>query len=639
MPSLMGDPDLLKNLQLMPGVKMGDEGSSVFYVRGGTPDQNLTLMDGVPLYYVNHIGGFLSVFDMNTIKKATLYKGYYPANFGGRLSSVLDIRLKDGDGNKTQKELMIGTLASRFFIEGPIVENKLSGMFSLRRCNLDLIMFPITTMNSNGKDISSYTFYDLTTKVTFKKDIRNKFSLMTYSGRDKLSFKQKDNVSYSSSLKNNWGNFIGSAIWTHFSKSRWIISSGINFSKFYRVFKNKETIYSDHQDYKSKAEFGSKIGDVTLFSSFNRSFSNIDIKSGIEASLHKFTPSTIKSREESNGRNEDTLFINKLNVLEYKGYIETNWDISKHLSISSGVFSMYWHQINKITFDPRFSISYSLPYRAFIKASYAANHQYIHLLSNNSGGLPLDLWVPSSTDIQPESSEQFTVAFSKQIKTVSLSIEAYAKKMDNLIYYKPGYSVFNTLKWDDAIEKQGQGYSKGIELLAQKLTGRNTGWIGYTLSKDTRQFERLNQGNTFPFKYGRLHEINLVYAVELSDNISLSGNWIFASGNFVTLAKQKFPTIEFSYNGENYFEQKLPEAHYYGSVNNFKTSIYHRLDIGFNFKKQFKKGERNIYLGIYNIYNRQNPYYYYFKSTNGQKTLYQYSLFPIIPSFSYTYKW
>lgn len=639
MPGLTGDPDLMKNLQMMPGIKMGDEGSSVFYVRGGTPDQNLTLIDDVPLYYVNHIGGFLSVFDMNTIKKATLYKGYYPAYFGGRLSSVLDIRLKDGDVNKAHKEIMIGTLASKFFIEGPMFNKKLSGMFSARRCNLDLFMLPITAMNSNGKDITSYTFYDLTGKITWTKNARNKFSFMTYAGRDKLYFKQKDDVSYSSSLKNKWGNIAGSITWNHFSVSNWIISSGLNFTKFYRVFDSKEAIYSDQKDYKSKGEFSSKIGDLTLFSNTNRSFDNFDIKMGVESTFHKFTPSAIQSSEDSNAQSGDTLYLNRINILELKSYVETNWDVTKHLSISAGIFSMYWHQINQISFDPRISVSYSLPGQAFIKTSYAANHQYIHLLTNNSGGLPVDLWIPSSTTIHPESAEQFSVAFSKQIKTINFSIEAYTKKMDNLIYYKPGYSVFNALKWDDAIEKQGQGFSKGIEMLAQKLTGRNTGWIGYTLSKDTRKFENINQGNTFPFKYGRLHEVNLVYSLEISDNISLSANWLFASGNFVTLATQKFPAIEFTYNGENYFDPDFREAHYYGSVNNFQTAAYHRLDVGVNFKKQLKKGERNIYVGVYNLYNRQNPYYYYFKTSNGNRNLYQYSLFPIIPSVSFTYKW
>ena len=639
MPGLTGDPDLMKNLQMMPGVKMGDEGSSVFYVRGGTPDQNLTLIDDVPLYYVNHIGGFLSVFDMNTIKKATLYKGYYPAYFGGRLSSVLDIRLKDGDVNKSHKEIMIGTLASKFFIEGPMFNKKLTGMFSARRCNLDLFMLPITTMNSNGKDITSYTFYDLTGKVTWTKNARNKFSFMTYAGRDKLYFKQKDDVSYSSSLKNNWGNIAGSITWNHFSVSNWIFSSGLNFTKFYRIFDSREVIYSDNEDYKARGEFSSKIGDLTLFTNAGRSFDIFDIKIGVESTYHKFTPSAIRAFEGSNTQNGDTLYLNKLNVLELRSYIETNWDVTKHLSVVAGIFSMYWHQISQISFDPRISASYSLPGKSFIKTSYAINHQYIHLLNNNSGGLPVDLWIPSSATIHPESAEQFSVAFSKQIKSINFSVEAYTKKMDNLIYYKPGYSVFNTLKWDDAIEKHGQGFSKGIELLAQKLTGRNTGWVGYTLSKDTRKFENINHGNTFPFKYGRLHEINIVYAFDISDKISMSANWIFASGNFVTLAKQKFPAFDLGWNNENYFIPNFREAHYYGSVNNFQTAAYHRLDVGFNFKKQLKKGERNIYLGVYNLYNRQNPYYYYFKTSNGERNLYQYSLFPIIPSFSYTYKW
>ncbi len=637
LPTISGEPDLLKSLQLMPGVKMGDEGTSVFFVRGGTPDQNLTLLDDVPLYYVNHIGGFLSVFDVNTIKRATLYKGYFPPRYGGRLSSVLDIRLKDGDVKKTSREVMIGTLSSKIFIEGPIIEDKLSAMFSVRRCNLDLFMRPIYAMASNGKDVTSYTFYDLTSKITYKRNPRNKFGMMFYSGRDKLHFKEKDNAYYESILNNNWGNIAGSITWNHFSKSNWITFSEINFTKFYRVFKNREIIHSDDENYKSVGEFSSRIGDVTVLTNISRSFTNFHFKAGIEPTWHKFVPSAIKSKEENNTQNGDTLFINKLNQFEFKGYIETDWDVTPRLNISPGIFTMYWPQISQISFDPRISVSYYLQSQAYLKASYSANHQFIHLLSNNSGGLPVDLWIPSSSTILPERSDQFSMAFSKQIETINLSVEAYYKKMDNLIYYKPGYSVFNTLNWEDAIEMQGHGFSKGIEILVQKNKGKSTGWLGYTLSKDTRRFKNINSGSLFPFKYGRLHEINLVYALEISQKVSFSANWVFASGNYVTLATQKFPAIENTFNGDNYFNLSFPEAHYYGSVNNFQTAPYHRLDVGFNFKKQLKKSERNIYVGVYNLYNRQNPYYYYFKNTIKGQKLYQYSLFPVIPSVGFKY--
>jgi hypothetical protein len=198
--------------------------------------------------------------------------------------------------------------------------------------------------------------------------------------------------------------------------------------------------------------------------------------------------------------------------------------------------------------------------------------------------------------------------------------------------------VVNTLNWVDAVEKQGRGISKGIELLVQKTSGKSTGWIGYTLSKDTRLFGNINSGITFPFKYGRLHEINMVYSLQISEKMSFSANWIYASGNYITLATQSFPAIDFEYYQKNYFEPIFRDAHYYGSVNNFKTADYHRLDLGFNFKKRLRKTERNVYLGVYNLYNRKNPYYYYFRNRGG-RSLYQYSMFPIIPSISVTYRW
>lgn len=639
LPNILGEPDLLKSFQLMPGVKMGDEGSSVFYVRGGTPDQNLTLLDDVPLYYVNHIGGFLSVFDISTIKKATFYKGYFPPRYGGRLSSVLDIRLKDGNIQKTQKEFSLGTLASKFFIEGPIIENKLSGMISVRRCNIDLFLRPLTTMSSNGKEVSSYTFYDLTSKLTYSKNPENKFNLMIYSGMDKLFFKEKDNISYYNSLKNKWGNLAGALKWIHFSSGNWVTSTGIKFSKFYRIYASKEVIHADNASYTSKGSFCSKIGDLIFYSEGSKSFGSFDFRTGIESTIHKFTPSAIHSNEQNSVQISDTLYSNQLNTLELKAYAEGEWKINDRLNISSGFYTIYWKGTDNISFDPRIALNYSLPRNSTLKASYSINHQFIHLLSNNSGGFPVDLWIPSSSNIPPERSEQITLGYAKKIKVVRLSAEAYYKKMTNLIYYKPGLNVFNTLKWEDAIEQQGQGYSKGIELLAEKTSGKHTGWIGYTLSKDTRVFEILNSGNTFPFKYGRLHEINLVYSAELSEDISFSANWVFASGNHITLATQSFPVIDFNPYNENYFGTTFREGHYYGGVNNFKTASYHRLDIGFNFKKQLEKSERNIYLGFYNLYNRKNPYYYYFKTKNGNRNLFQYSIFPIIPSVSFTYNW
>jgi hypothetical protein len=639
LPNILGEPDLLKSFQLMPGVKMGDEGSSVFYVRGGTPDQNLTLLDDVPLYYVNHIGGFLSVFDISTIKKATFYKGYFPPRYGGRLSSVLDIRLKDGNIKKTKKEFSLGTLASKFFIEGPIIENKLSGMLSVRKCNIGLFLKPLTTLSSNGKEVSSYTFYDLTSKLTYSTNPKNKFSLMMYSGMDKLFFKEKDNISYLSTLKNKWGNIAGTLKWVHFSSRNWVTTSGVKFSKFFRLYASNEVVAFEDEKYTTKGSFNSKIGDLTFCSEGRKSFGNLDFSTGIESTLHKFTPSAIQSNEQNTVQNSDTLYSNQLNIVELKTYAGFDWKINDRLNISSGFYSIYWKGTDNISFDPRIAINYSLQRNSSVKASYSINHQFIHLLSNNSGGFPVDLWIPSSSNIPPERSEQITLGYSKKIKAILLSADVYYKKMSHLIYYKPGLNVFNTLKWEDAIEQQGQGYSKGIELLTEKTTGKHTGWIGYTLSKDTRMFETLNSGNTFPFKYGRLHEINLVYSAELSENISFSANWIFASGNYITLATQSFPVIDFNPYNENYFGTTFREGHYYGGVNNFKTASYHRLDIGFNFKKQRERSERNIYLGFYNLYNRKNPYYYYFKTKGGNKNLYQYSMFSIIPSVSVTYKW
>ena len=641
LPGLSGETDLMKTYQMMPGVKMGDEGTSVFYVRGGTPDQNLVLLDDVPLYYVNHLGGFLSVFDVNTIKKATLYKGNFPARFAGRLSSVLDVRLKDGNTNKAQKQVMVGTLATKFFVEGPLIENKLAGMFSVRRCNLDLFMRPISAMSSNGDDITSYSFYDITSKVTYSLNNRNKINFIIYAGRDKIYFKEKD-LNYKSNIKNRWGNVGGAIKWNHFTAANTIFTSGISFTKFYRVFAGKETIKSEGTNYMTKGIFSSEIEDIQLFTRIKKSFEKIILNAGADITRHSFIPTAIQSFEESIAGNDKVQYVNQLNPVEIKSFMEANWKLNDKLTFTGGISGMYWDVINIATIDPRLSLNYKINRETILNTSFSVNHQYVHLLSNNSGGIPVDLWIPSSKKLMPEKSRQFSVGLVKNVGDIDFTIELYSKNMSNLIYYKPGDNIFNTTQWENAVETQGDGFSKGIEFLVQKNSGENSGWLGYTLSKDRRKFDNLNSGKAFPFKYGRLHEINLVYLREISKKISFSANWIYASGNYITLAMQTFPSIDHNYNNysdKNYFENDFIEAHYYGGMNNFKTASYHRFDIGLNFKKQLKNSERNIYFGVYNLYNRKNPYYYYFSDNNDDRNLYKYSLFPVIPSVAFTYRW
>ena len=641
LPGISGEADLMKMYQMMPGVKMGDEGTSVFYVRGGTPDQNLTLLDDLPLYYVNHLGGFLSVFDVNTIKKATLYKGYSPARFAGRLSSVLDVRLKNGDTKEVRRQVMIGTLASKFFIEGPVIENKLSGMFSIRRCNLDLFMRPLSAMASNRKDITAYTFYDVTSKATYSVNPSNKLKFVFYSGRDKIYFKEND-AGYLSHVKNRWGNVAGSVKWNRFTTNNTVFTSGINFTKFYRIFTGEETIESGKSKYRAKGVFKSNIEDYQLFTRIKRSIQKVDLNAGAEVTRHTFTPTAIKSFEENSVENSDVAFTNQLKTSEIRVFIETGWRPDEKLTFSGGISGTYWNKMNYRTIDPRLSVNYEIAHKIVLNTSFSVNHQYVHLLSNNSGGFPVDLWIPSSKKIIPEKSQEFSVAIMKTMDGISFSIEGYYKEMENLIFYKPGFNIFNTTQWENAIETQGEGISRGIEVLVQKNTGKNSGWLGYTLSKDTRIFDKLNNGKSFPFKYGRLHEVNLVYSREISKKISFSANWIYASGNFITLAIQSFPAIDYTnnnYSAQNYFETKFVEAHHYGGINNFKTESYHRLDIGLHFKKQLQKSERTFYIGAYNLYNRKNPYYYYFNGNKGNKNLIKYSLFPVIPSVSFTWKW
>ncbi|MHB9142757.1 MAG: TonB-dependent receptor plug domain-containing protein, partial [Paludibacter sp.] len=668
-----GETDVLKALQLLPGVKAGTEGTSGMYVRGGGPDENLFLLDGVPIYNVNHLGGFFSVFDADAIKNVTLYKGNFPARFGGRLSSVVDIRMKDGDNKKYHGNISVGLISSKFNIEGPIFNEKTTFNISARRTYFDLLLQPvlkIVAASQGTQDVSAgYYFYDMNAKISHKFSDKDRLFLSAYMGDDAVYSTMRQNFSnYEGTtnsdwlkMKMKWGNAITALRWNHIINNKLFMNTTATFTR-YRYFVSVGT----ESEYKSPTEQNSS--DITL--GYNSGIvdysgkvdfdyspnSNNDMKFGVSLTNHTFRPGVqvLKMEANDNGVTQkmDTTIGDK-DVFSNEAivYVEDNISLGSFVKANVGLnYSTYFVQDKFYhSLQPRLSARVLLSDKLSLKAGYAYMNQYIHLLSSNNISLPTDLWVPVTKRIDPMNSHQLSAGIFYELTNIAdLSVEGYYKSMNNLIEYKDGSSFMgSSTGWEDKVS-MGRGWAYGVEFLAQKTFGKTTGWIGYTWSKSERLFNRegqeLNNGNVFPAKYDRRHDISLVVSHKFSDRFDLSGTWVFSTGNTATLGLQNYQGV--TVDQQYWYGQSSLE--YINSRNNFRYPNYHRLDIGMNFHKQKKHGIRTWNFSIYNVYNQQNPFFVYpstqynYNYQTGESTttkkLMQISLFTIIPSISYSYK-
>lgn len=653
LPALGGEVDVLKAFQLMPGVQGGNEGTSGLYVRGGTPDQNLILLDDIPLYYVNHIGGFVSVFDVNAINDVKLIKGGFPARYGGRLSSVVDIRMKSGNPESIKGEFGIGTLATRLFLEGPLFNKKNRFMVSMRRCNLDLATRLITKLGSGNEYSAGYTFYDLYTKVTHDFNPKNSVSLSFYKGRDNIFFKQKDNIAYGSSTfydyqaNIKWGNTLASLKWNHQYNSKLFGSLTFAYTHFDYTnevkYEQKDKTSRDVLERASSA-FVSGVNDLILKKDFDYFVTNtISFKMGASYTHHQFNPGLNIYKDTST----DTIFgSTKLTSDEIIVYAESELTFTKKINANIGLhYNSYF--VNKHTFpslQPRVTLNYIIKQDWSIKASYVYMQQNLHLLSNNGTGLPTDLWVPATPTTRPQYSHLYSIGVYHTLKNtgIELNVEGYYKTLSNQIEFSEGASFFGGANnWEDKIERDGKGKCYGMELLVQKKQGKFTGWVGYTLSYNFRQFENINKGNWYPYKFDRRHYFTVVANYTIRKNIILSADFVLNSGNAITLPDGKYPTINYNYRNEtnnpiSVFKQISDATYTYPGRNQSRMPVYHRLDFSARFIKEMKKGTRDWVLSIYNVYSHQNPYFVYLDYDKGKNLhLYQICLFPIIPSVSY----
>ena len=653
MPRFLGETDVLKTLQLLPGVSQGTEGTSGILVRGGGPEQNLILLDGTPIYNPSHFLGIFSTFNGDAIKNVELYKGGFPARFGGRLSSVIDLVMKDGNMKALHGEGSIGLLASNLTLEGPIKKDKTSFLVSGRRTYLDLIAGPLAKKSSGGElDNFAAYFYDLSVKLHHIISDKDRLFASFFSGQD--VFKVKNIYEYnkyreSNESKINWGNVIGTMRWNHVFNSRLFANTLLNYTRY--KFLSDFVIEEEDSSYNNlfKAKYSSSIEDLGLRIDFDyRPLPQHSIKSGVAGTLHQFRPGALALRVgDINNPEVDKSFNNQVQSSPELGiYAEDDWLVSNKLKLNLGVHaSAFKSKTNWYgSVQPRLGLRYLLPGDVALKVSYAQMTQYVHFLTNNSSTLPTDLWVPSTDRIKPMSSQQIAVGFARNIlqNKVEASIEGYYKKMESVIEYLEGSSYINSNvdAWDTKVEA-GNADAWGVELLLQKKTGRTTGWIGYTLSWSDRQFPTINFGRKFFYKYDRRHDVELVVTHKLGKKWEAYASWQFQSGSPFTLPVAQYESIDGkSPRGASV---TFGQINYYEGRNTFRLLNYHRLDAGITYKRQKGNRETAWNLSLYNAYNRKNPFYYYVgqeyeNNPNGNRVLKGITLLPLIPSISYRIK-
>ena len=648
-PALLGEVDVLKALQLLPGVQSGGEGGSGLYVRGGSPDQNLILLDGVPVYNASHLFGFFSVFNADAIKNVTLTKGGYPARYGGRLSSVLEINMKEGNNETFHGEGSVGIIASRLTLEAPIKKGKTSFMVSGRRTYADVLARPFILAQTKGQGDGGYYFWDLNAKVNHIISNKDRVYVSMYGGKDRFFFKSKTKYDRNENTTEgglDWGNLTTAARWNHVWNKKLFSNTTFTYSQYqFNIRAEDKNVYDNPNGNTETTEFSAR-----YLSGINDWAGKIDfdylpnpnhsIKTGISAIYHTFKPGATNVKSTGTGDEIDvTVGTENKYATEAYTYIEDDMSIGKKFKMNVGLHASTFAVDKKFygSIQPRFGARYLATNNLALKASFALMTQYIHLLTNEGVGLPTDLWVPSTTNIKPEQSWQAAIGAARTIKKeYEVSVELYYKQMKNLVSYKEGSSFLGAASWENLVT-QGKGDAYGAEFFIQKKTGKTTGWIGYTLAWSNRQFADINFGERYPFKYDRRHDFEIVASHKFNDRISINGTWVFSTGNAVSLPIASYSTIGGSNLGGGVYYNNIID--YYGKKNGFRMAAYHRLDAGIEFHKKKKRYERTWVLGVYNAYSRQNPFFIYKGNDNqGNDAFKQVSLFPIIPSVSYNFK-
>jgi hypothetical protein len=655
LPAIGGEVDLMKSLQLLPGVQSGGEGTSGLYVRGGSPDQNLMLLDGVPLYSVSHLFGFFSVFNADAVRNMTITKGGYPARYGGRLSSIVDISMKDGNMKAFHGTSTVSILSSKLTLEGPLVKDKASFMISGRRTYLDILLNPIiNSINSGDNTVETdprYYFYDFNGKINWKVGGRDRLYFSMFNGKDDFGLASTENFGSSSSTIDfglAWTNSVAAARWNHewgprmfsnlmLTRSVYNFRTGIEFSE---SALNADSAGSNFQ---FASIYQSGIEDYTARMDFDF-VPNPEhfIRFGASTTRHQFNPgaTTLQLDFGSDFPPLDTV-LGSAGVSSFESYFYAEDEIQplERLKLNVGLHGSILDVQNKIytSLQPRLALNYQLPQGMALKASFATMTQFVNLLTNEGLALPTDLWVPSTAAIEPQRSWQAAAGLAQSWKSLELSLEGYYKKMDGLLSYREGAGFTSGINenWEDQVT-QGEGNSYGAEFLIQKKSGRTTGWVGYTLSWSNRRFDEINSGQWFPFTYDRRHDASIVILHRLSDQWDLSATWVYGTGRALTLSESAFKTFLPTNFGSEAIDYQAFNIEVPSSKNGYRTSPYHRADISITKTKKRASTDRSWIFSCYNVYNNLNPFFSLVDTdVDGTRVIREYGIFPIIPSVAW----
>ncbi len=645
LPVLFGEVDILKTLQLLPGVQSAGEGNSGFYVRGGGPDQNLVLLDDAVVYNTGHLFGFFSVFNGDAIKDVTLIKGGAPANYGGRLSSVVDVSMKEGNMKELHAQGGIGLIASRFTLEGPIVKDKGSFMVSARRTYIDVLARPFSKRLEN----TGYYFYDANLKANYNITKNDRLYLSGYKGVDKFKF-QNSRGSFKADIP--WGNNTATLRWNHLFNDQLFVNTTLVYNDYdFASNFNQSTfavrLASGIKDYNAKTDFD------------YYTKSNHHIKAGGAYTYHTFIPNQVSGQVDTIKLEPNNAFTKYAH--EAGLYILDDFDANDWLKVNVGMRYSWFGQIGPYTkltqdaagnttdsttyskgeivktyggWEPRLNLRFALNDKSSIKSSFSQTYQYIHLVTNNGSTLPTDVWAPSTALIRPQKAHQYSVGYFRNFldNNLETSVEVYYKDMKNQLQYREGYTP-NTLRDPELDYVFGKGEAYGAEFFVNKTKGKFTGWLGYTLSWTYQTFEKLNDGQKFPLKYDRRHDISAVGSYKFNNKWTLSSVFVFGSGNAITL-----PTAYYFIDGQL--------VQLFSKVNAYRLPSYHRLDISATYTPQHKKPRRwqgSWAFSVYNVYNRKNPYFLYVDNSGSVNTgikvaAYQVYILPIIPAITYNFK-
>lgn len=641
MPTLLGEADVLKAFSFTPGVSTGNEGSAGLYIRGGTPDQNLILLDQVPVYNVMHLGGFFSVFNTASLKSADLYKSAFPARYGGRLSSVIDITMKEGNNQKFAGELGLGLLNQSLTLEGPIVKNKASFIVSGRVSTLSLstLLTKKRAGNGAGEDYI-YKFHDLNAKVNYQLNKTDHVYISFYNGFDRFKYEEwqrTDKKDISTAVGNNWGNVTGTIRYSKMLSGKLFSRAAFIYSKYTSEFTND---FSDSDQGGHPESFyrytDTKVTDLGAKIQFDYfPHKTIEMRMGIDYTRHLFTPFQTYTNYDHIQPNSGSSAIG---ALQADFFLDADVALAQKLTLNAGGRYTLYEVTGRSfrNFEPRLGLGWSLTDQWKLTGSATVMNQYLHLLVNNGYGFGYDAWLPSTALVPPSRARQWSVGLSRKLggPQLEITLEYYQKRMNNMIDYPDGTNFTGLLAdaWDSIVAKGGLGRGSGLEMMIQRNAGKLKGRISYTLAKSELKFDQVNSGWWYPMKYDRRHNLNLSASYTLSKKWSLNSTFIYQTGHAVTLPQGALLS-------EDGHEPRL----IYGERNKGRMPAFHKLDLGVTRSGMlWDKYRTTLGLGVYNAYNRANPLYLDFSIKNNPSSdqasmiVKQYSLFPILPFVNYS---